>query len=272
MESVKWPVDGRFPRPELEIAHRDVYADSPYTCFTICDPVYFRHYADRFISTLREQCGRINVFLLLVNPDDDIVGDAVKYSGMTVGITKYDGRWLFEFTTAARFILARDILGVTNGPTVFMDVDSVFRPGSAEIMSKMSRYPLAFCDTGKLWPILCVSAANLAAYPSQTAFSFFDAAGDFMREDLTREGPLWGFDQTGLYRAVCLGKKVGWEMTEINSILEGTAILPDFFTLDKEETIPLNERIALRTNAHYLYRGISTERKLYFATGVKNPR
>ncbi|GHV27017.1 hypothetical protein FACS1894167_01320 [Synergistales bacterium] len=256
LECVNYPIAERFPKPSFEIVHRDLYESSPYTVFTISDSVYFRKYFARFAGELREQCGNVNIFLMLVNPEDDVISRAKEYGGMTLASTEYSGRWMAEFCVSSRFMLANDILNYVGGATIFTDVDSKFPQGSAEILSKISQYPLVLCDTGSLYPLLRIDGAIQAVQPTGETFSFFDAASDFMREDFTRTGPIYAFDQMALYRAVCLWKKKGLAVTEINSLIGGDKKFPKFFKLTEEDdVIPLGERIPLRTNNNYKPKG-----------------
>jgi hypothetical protein len=266
LEGVAWPSPARFPQPRLDILSRKPFNDSPYTCFTICDPVYFRHYSEPFIKGLREACGRVNIFILLVNPDDGIIAGAREYDGMTVAAARYDGRWIFEFCTSARFMLAGDILREIGGPAVFLDIDSNFPPGSAEILSKVAAKPLSICDTRDVHPVLRISAALLGAHPTPDAFSFFDAARDFILEDMTRSGPLWGLDQMALYRAACLGRQNGWNISDINKDIEGLGRAPNVFVKSGGEVIPLEERQAIRTNSFYKVEKISLDGRFSFRT------
>ncbi|GHV27013.1 hypothetical protein FACS1894167_01310 [Synergistales bacterium] len=262
LEGVNYPIAERFPKPSFDIVHCDLYGSSPYTVFTLADNVYFRKYFARFASELREQCGNVNIFLMLVNPDEDVISRAKEYGGMTLASTKYDGSWMVEFCISSRFMMANDILKSVGGTTIFIDFDSTFPQGSFEILSKISQYSLAMCDTGKSYPALRITAALLAAQPTEETFSFFDTASDFMREDFTRAGPVYAFDQMALYRAVCLWKKKGLAVTEINSLIGGDARFPGFFCLKEEDVIPLEERWRLRTLAHYKFKGFRPDGRL----------
>ncbi|GHV55903.1 hypothetical protein FACS1894216_19190 [Synergistales bacterium] len=264
LECVNYPITERFPKPSFEIVHRDLYESSPYTVFTLADNVYFRKYFARFAGELREQCGNVNIFLMLVNPDEDVISRAKEYGGMTLASTKYDGSWMVEFCISSRFMMANDILKTVRGTTIFIDFDSTFPQGSDEILSKISQYPLVLCDTGSLYPLLQITAALLAAQPTEETFSFFDTASDFMREDFTRAGPVYAFDQMALYRTLCLWKKKGMEVTEINSLIGGDARFPDFFCLKEEDVIPLAARKPLRTNDHYELKGFRPDGRLVF--------
>jgi hypothetical protein len=62
-----------------------------------------------------------------------------------------------------------------------------------------------------------------------------------------------------LYRAVCLGREKGWDMSEINKDIAGIGRAPGMFIKPAGEVIPLTERVAIRTNAFYKISGISPE-------------
>jgi predicted nucleotidyltransferase len=78
-------------------------------------------------------------------------------------------------------------------------IRSKFPQGSSEILSKISQYPLALCDTGDLHPLLRIAGGLLAAQPTEETFSFFDTASDFMREDFVRKYELKGVYLFGSY-------------------------------------------------------------------------
>ncbi|GHV27006.1 hypothetical protein FACS1894167_01290 [Synergistales bacterium] len=264
LECVNYPIAERFPKPSFDIVHRDLYESSPYTVFTLADNVYFRKYFARFAGELREQCGNVNIFLMLVNPEDDVISLAKEYGGITLASTKYDGDWMPEFCVSSRFMMANDILKTVGCATIFIDVDSTFPQGSSEILSKISQYPLALCDTRELYPLLRIAGGLLAAQPDEETFYFFDTASDFMREDFTRSGPIYAFDQMALYRTLCLWKKKGMGITEINSLIGNDARFPDFFCLKGEDVIPFAARKPLRTNNHYELKGFRPDGRLIF--------
>jgi hypothetical protein len=264
LEGALWPSPKRFPEPLLEILSRNAFRDSPYTCVTVCDSKYFRHYAHGFVEGLRGACGRVSVFLLLVNPDEGIIADACGFDGATVAATRYNGTWIAEFSASARFILASGILDEIGGPALFLDIDSHFPKGSAEAFSIVAGKPLSVCDTGELFPFLRISAALLGLRPAPGTYEFLKALKDFLLEDMTREGPLWGMDQAALYRAVCLGKENGWGMSDINKDIEGLGRAPGMFVKPAGEVIPLEERRAIRTNSFYGLAGIESDGRLLF--------
>jgi hypothetical protein len=188
LEGALWPSPKRFPAPPLEILSRDAFGDSPYTCVTICDKRYFSHYARNFVEGLRRACGRVNVFLLLVNPDEEAIAEASGFDGATVAATRYDGPWIFEFCVSARFMLAEEILNEIGGPAIFLDVDSDFPKESAEALSIVAGKNLSVCDNGSLFPLLRISGALLGLRQAPDTYEFLSAMKDFLLEDMAREG------------------------------------------------------------------------------------
>ncbi|MDR0647813.1 MAG: hypothetical protein LBF92_00550 [Synergistaceae bacterium] len=272
LESVLWPQAKRFPAPRLEILRRGAFSGSPYTCVTICDKRYFSHYARSFIDGLRRACGNISVFLLLVDPDDETIVSASEFDGVTVAATRYGGPWTFEFCVSVRFMLAGEILDGIGGPAVFLDVDSDFREGSAEALSIVARKPLSVCDNGSLFPLLRICGGMLGLRPAPDTYAFLGAAREFLLEDMAREGPLWGLDQMALYRAVCLGREKGWDISDINADIAGIGRAPDMFIKPAGEVIPLDERRAIRTNAFYEFSGFSPDGRMTWAPADGQPR
>ncbi|MDR1137564.1 MAG: hypothetical protein LBK91_04500, partial [Synergistaceae bacterium] len=259
LEGVHFPVKERFPEPPMDIFIRNGYAGSIYTCVASCDLVYFYKYAENFIKEFKNACPGVNIFLLAVNPNKNMINRTKAFDGVTLGATGYKGKWTAEFAASARFMLADKILTETGGPTIFMDIDSRFPDGTSDILSLLSRENLAVCDTGSLFPFNIISAALLCARPCEESFNFFGAVKECILSDFAREGPLWGLDQTALYRAVCIGKEKGWNISETNGLLNGRAKLPDFFVMNEDETVPLERRTGKRTNNFYRLTGFSDE-------------
>ncbi len=220
MESVVWPSAARFPKPSLEILGANSYGNSPYTCVLICDPVYCRYYAERFIGSLRQSAGNIDVFALVVNPDRDALDLLRTFDGVTIAKTEYVGEWMGEFCVSARFILANDMMRAIRSPSIFIDVDSVLPEGSHEFLLKISEQPLCYAEFDDLSPMLKVVGGILGARPCEDAERFWDYAADCMREGMAREGWLWALDQFSLYRTVCHGLQGGWNMVRIDELLE----------------------------------------------------
>jgi hypothetical protein len=261
LEGVTRPSFSRYPEPPFKILYQNIYEDSPYTCCVVCDFVYFYHYAEEFIKKFQEVCGGVNIFLLVVNPNKNIISRLKNYEGITVAETRYKDKWIAEFSASARFILANEIMEKTGGPTIFLDIDSKIPEGSDAILSALSRQKLAVCDTGAWHPWSKISAAILCAHPSEEVYEFFEAVKGYILEDLTREGPLWGLDQVALYRAVCIGRDRGWDITDINKFLGGDIQMPAFFVKDSG-VIPLENRRAKRTNNYYSVRDITEDGRL----------
>lgn len=260
LEDLQWPQEERFPEPPFEILHESPNPDSPYTCCFTCDPVYFKNYAERFITNLREQCGDINIFALMVNGEDDDIERAKAFGGITIARTTYTERWIAEFCICSRFLLANKILQRIDGPVLFMDVDAAFPDGSAEVLQKISRHPLSYSNTGEPCPSLMVDASIIGAHPGdEDARKFFDAAASYMSKNLIRKGPIWMLDQSALYRAVCDAKAKGWRIVEMNDLVD--VPMPVFFK-QGGHVQSLDERRAIRTTAVYLFDSFAPNKRI----------
>jgi hypothetical protein len=221
LETLSWPQTQAFAKPEFEIIHRGQPGNAPYACFTICDPVYFRRFADGFVESVRGALGPVNIFMLLVNPDEETSARAAGYDGVTVAKTYYQGGRLYEFCSAARFALARDVLEATERPTVFMDIDVSLPRDCGAILAEMTRHSVSVFDTGALCPSERISSSVTASRPCDEAFAFWDAAGGFVLANMTREGPVSALGKTALYMAAARGRAAGWD---ISAQSEGIAI------------------------------------------------
>ena len=265
MESVIWPGNGRFPKPSLEILTTNSYGNSPYTCVFTCDPVYCRYYAERFINSLRRTAGDIDVFALVVNPDQGSLDLLRTFEGLTIARTEYSGEWGTEFCTCARFMLANDVMRAVSAPMIFMDVDSFFPEGSDAFLSTISKQPLAYAEIDDVSPILKVTASVLGARPCRDAGNFFEFAADCMREGMTREGWLWGLDQLSLYRAVCHGLQNAWDMVKIDECLgRSKGFIGDFFN-QGGHIQSLDQRKNTRTSNAFRFNGFGKDKRMLFA-------
>ncbi|MDR1137907.1 MAG: hypothetical protein LBK91_06250, partial [Synergistaceae bacterium] len=217
LETLSWPETHVFAKPEMEIIHGGGRGNPPFVCFTICDPVYFRRYADGFVGGIRRECGPVNIFMLLVNPDDDVSSKAAGYDGVTVAKTSYEGDRLYEFCSAARFAVAGNVLRITGAPMIFMDIDVEPSQGCASLFSKMTEHSVSVHDTGGLLPSERISSSVISSRTGEEAFAFWDTAGDFVLANMTREGPIAALAKTALYIAVCRGRAMGWDISAQNT-------------------------------------------------------
>ncbi len=266
MESVSCPDEGYFHKPSLEILTANSDGNSPYTCAFICDSEYCRYYAERFIHSLRQHAGDIDVFALVVNPDQNALDLLRSFDGVTVAKTEYGGEWVGEFCTCARFMLANDIvMRVLNTPTIFMDVDSLFPEGSRDFLQEISHQPLCYAEVDDVFPTLRISASVIGARPCEDAEKFFDFSSCRMREGMAREGWLWGLDQFSLYRAVCHGLQNGWNMVKIDECLgRPKGFITDFFSRG-DHVQPLDQRKIARTNYTYRFDGFGKDKRVLFS-------
>ncbi len=261
-ECITWPDEGCFPKPPLEILTTSSYGNSPYTCAFICDPAYCRYYAERFIGSLRRYAGDIDVFALVVNPDQDALDLLQTFKGVTIAKTKYSGEWMGEFCTCARFMLANDVMRVVNAPTIFMDADALFPERSNEFLLKISQHPLAYAEIDDVFPTLRISASVLGAQPCKDAEEFFKFSADCMREGMAKEGCLWGVDQFSLYRAVCHGLQSGWNIVKIDEHLgRPKGFITDFFSRGNHVQ-SLDRRKCARTNNVYRFIGFGKDKRV----------
>ncbi|MDR2780145.1 MAG: hypothetical protein LBB28_03375 [Synergistaceae bacterium] len=245
LETLSWPEPNTFAKPEFEIIHSNKRGDSPYSFFAVCDPVYFRRFADGFVGGIRGACGSANIFLLLVNPDDDVLDGAAGYDGVTAAKTSYQGDRLYEFCSAARFAVAGDVLKITGAPTIFMDIDVTPPPECGAILAEMTEHSVSVRDTGDLFPSERISSSLAASRPCEEAFAFWDAAGGFVLANMNREGPISSLGKTALYEAVCRGHAAGW----------------DIFTQNRGIDIP-DAGSALKTDRFYWPASVSVEGKI----------
>ncbi|MDR1741659.1 MAG: hypothetical protein LBR38_07455 [Synergistaceae bacterium] len=148
LDNVSRPSPRRFPKPQLEVIKRSA-RHVPFTVCTLCDSAYFRAYGGRFLSSLREQCADAGIFLLLVNPDPDVLAAASSYDDVTSAAIRYDGQWPMEFCISARFILASEVLRLTGGPTIFTESCPKLAGSWAGCTCPMSRRKLCLWRSGK---------------------------------------------------------------------------------------------------------------------------
>ncbi|MDR1916625.1 MAG: hypothetical protein LBQ58_08640 [Synergistaceae bacterium] len=260
LEGVNLPAAEAYPKPSFEIAHNAPFHESPYTCCVICDPVYFNIYADSFVKGLRERCGSVNIFAILVNADDEIASKCAAYDGITVARVSCEGKLIREFCDSARFAMAGDILHATGVPTIFMDIRSTLPSGIAEVMSETAKNPISICDTGNKFPSRRISTAIIGSQPTDESFAFWDTAGDFVLKGLARKGPLSELGGVSLYVAACRGKEAGWDIEDMNG--DGAA-LTDLFAL-KDENKPDGGCLLSTGDGLYILKSVSSKGRVTF--------
>jgi hypothetical protein len=258
MESVAWPSPERYPMPEFEIIYEDCFENSPYTFFIPSSPPYFQHYWDKRIKNIREICGNIDIFLVLINPDDDIIARAKSCKGITI-VTAYHPGKISEFFAVLNLATIIKYLKTHSQPIILIELDSIYPPEAKSVFDFMAKHPISFAETDDLCPVLRVDGGCTAFMPCDEAFSLLDLFIDHIREDLARSGPLYLFDQLAKYRVVAEGKKRGWEMVDINKHTNG-----GFRRLFKESdmSLSLDERKKTRLNDEYAFAGMSEDRRL----------
>jgi hypothetical protein len=213
LETMSWPETNTFAKPQFEIIHPGKPSNSAFSFFAICDPVYFWRFADGFVGGIRGACGNANIFMLLVNPDEDILTKSAGYDGVTAAKTSYSGDCLYEFCSAARFAVAGDVLKITDSPTIFMDVDVALPPECGPVFAEMTCHSVSVRDIGGILPSERISSSIIAARPCEEAFAFWDAAGGFVLANMNREGPVSALSKTALYTAACRGRAMGWDIS-----------------------------------------------------------
>jgi hypothetical protein len=259
MESVAWPSPERYPMPELEIIYEDRFESSPYTLFTFGSPLFFRHYWDKRIKNIREICGDINIFLLLVNPDADSVAKVKSCGGVTIA-TADCPEGTSEHFGLISIVAGKKHLEIYNQPIIGIELDSIYPPEAKDVFDFMAKCPVIIAETDNLCPALRIDGGAHAFMPCDEAFYFLDLFIDHMREDLTRRSsPIYLFDQMARYRVVAEGRKRGWEMLDINKHTNG-----GFRRLFKESdmSLSLDERKKTRLNDKYTFAGMSEDRRL----------
>ncbi|MDR1885942.1 MAG: hypothetical protein LBQ56_06665, partial [Synergistaceae bacterium] len=262
LEGVKLPVAEACPKPSFEITHNASFNESPYTCCVICDPVYFNTYADSFVKGLRERCGSVNLFAVLVNADDEIASKCAAYDGITVARVSYEGKKVREFCASAHFAMAGDILRAIDGPTIFMDIRSTLPSGIMEIMSKMAENPISICDTGNKIPSRRISTAIVGSRPADESFAFWNTAGDFVLKGLARKGPLSELGGMSLYVATCKGREAGWNIADMKG--DGAA-LADFFASNDEDN-PNGDPLPPTGDELYILKSVSSKGRITYSS------
>ena len=77
LEAVTWPETESFvfPRPIAKLVHKNLFEQTPYALFTGFSPEYVRRYLRERLQNIRRECGRVNVLVHLLNPDNGIIDE-----------------------------------------------------------------------------------------------------------------------------------------------------------------------------------------------------
>ena len=249
VEDMHWVGKTFLPHPDFELMNdSSCESVSDFVGAFFCDSVYFKHYAEVFLSCWRKNVGQQTILACIVNPDADILPQAAslseKYGNVLIGTTTYSGDKVPEYCTAIRFLLANRLLRTFGKPIILFDADALFSEGSLPVVEQIARYPLSFIDTRIQQVNLQIDASVVGAHPGTESEAFFDVVSDYLRAKLLEYGPIWTVDQVALHRGVSYGKKEGFSMTDLVGVLPENARLPEFFK--KEHDIAFEERGASR--------------------------
>ena len=219
LEDLEWPGEERFPKPIFEVLHKNPFGDSSYTCAVACDPNYYERHFAKFAKSLRDRCGNIDIFLLLIDPDDKVVSDAMGYDGVTIAKTEHDGRWRAEFRSLSMLMMANEILRTTDNPTIFMDADAISPSDSDKFLTEISKLSIGLYETGEVLPTNMISSKLLVSHHDDRAKAFWDTVEEFVSRGFARKGPLVGLGQTALLVAASKLRAGGFSVPEINAAL-----------------------------------------------------
>ncbi|GHV53627.1 hypothetical protein FACS1894216_11990 [Synergistales bacterium] len=220
LDEMKWTVYDPWTKPRLEIIRDARFAESPYACYVTCTPDQFEENADTFIKNLREHCGNVNIFMLLVNPDDEVITKASCLDGIVVA--KFPGFfvWKRKVRASVRLLYVGDVLSTMNEPVILMDINSAFPENSAEILSGIAQNDVTLYDTGDVFPSSCISQTVIGSRPSEDAYSFWSEVGRVISNGFPRQGLLMAeLPGIALYAAACASRDKGRNITftDLNS-------------------------------------------------------
>ncbi|GHV53394.1 hypothetical protein FACS1894216_11300 [Synergistales bacterium] len=223
LDEMKWAVYDPWKKPSLQIFRDARFSDSLYTCFVTCTPDQFEDNADVFVKTLREHCGAVNIFMLLLNPNNEMIAKVSSIEGVVAA--KYPhglGGWKRKVRASVRLLYAGDVLRAMNEPVVLMDIDAAFPENSAEILSGIAQNDVTLYETGDLFPSSRISQTVIGSRPSEDAYSFWSAVGEVVLSGLSRQGLLMAeLPGVALYAGACAGHDKGWNITFAVSAPEG---------------------------------------------------
>ncbi|GHV28369.1 hypothetical protein FACS1894167_05170 [Synergistales bacterium] len=223
LDEMKWTVYDPYPKPPLEIIRDSRFAASPYTCFVTCTPDQFEDNADVFVKTLRKHCGAVNIFMLLINPNGEMLAKIPNIDGIVAAKIPWEIIWWKRKVRASfRLLLAGDVLRTMNEPVILMDINAAFPENSAEILSGIAQNDVTLYDTGDLFPSSRISQTVIGSRPSEDAYSFWSAVGEVVLNGLSRQGLLMEeLPGIALYAGACAGHDKGWNITFAVSAPEG---------------------------------------------------
>ncbi len=253
MEPSDWVPAARIAAPLLHLREESSFPDAEIACVAFADPIYFRHYARDFLAGLTAALGQDCLPLVgVINPDpgsqDQMDALRAEFPRVRFLVVDYPGAKIAEMAASARFVLANELLDRLARPTIFLDIDSGFRPATGEALRAIAEFPLAYQNRATLPPHLIVDACVVGAHPGDASRRFFGIAADYILGKMAEDLPLWMFDQVALHRAVSLA---GIQMTDLCRTFRGRweVDFPDFFKRD--HTVSDGERFAARTNARF---------------------
>jgi hypothetical protein len=215
LDEMKWTVYDPWTKPSLQILRDARFAESPYTCFVTCTPDQFEESADAFVNNLREHCGNVNIFMLLLNPNNEVITKASSLDGIVAAKYPHStGGWKRKVRASIRLLYAGDALRAMNEPVILMDINSAFPENSAELLSGIARNDITLYDTGDLFPSSRVSQTVIGSRPSEGAYSFWGEVSRVIVNGFRRQGLLMAeLPGIALYAAACASRDNGRNIT-----------------------------------------------------------
>ena len=261
LEDLEWPNESPFRKPSFEIIQDNRFPSAACTCCVAFDSSLAERFFEEFIRTYRDKCERINLFLLLINPDECFASRVCgECDGIIVARTEYTGRWQAEFRSLARFMLSTDILNAIREPTVFMDIDAIFPDDASRLLVDLSRQDIGIIDTGSPLPTGMLSTKFVVSNADDVAKSFWKSVENIILSEFTRIGPLRGIGEMALLAATSGQRAKGDIVSVLNSDFESGANIIDVF-------YPEGDRLELWTesevtNNYYRTKSITQEKRI----------
>lgn len=250
LERSDWIAGGPAPTPSLEVLHQGS-ARGGFACLAAADSRYFVTYAPDFLADVQARLGGMaDPVLVLVDPDAEALACAAelaaRHPNATILANAYGGGKLVEYCSGARFVVAPEMLRRLNRPTIFMDIDTSFAAGCADVLGHIATLPLTYQHRNVAPPYLIAEACVVGAHPGETGERFFTDAARYFLAKLGEEGPLWHIDQVALHRASCLARQRGAPPVDLAGVFGGAIELPGYFK--KPHTLEFGSRAQDRTD------------------------
>lgn len=177
--------------------------------------------------------------------------------------TYYSSKYLVEYWFASLPRMIKEFSDALGQSVIFAELDSHYPNGISSIFDYMASLPgVPYCDTRLVEPLLKVDGAGMAYIRNSQSPLFYDACAEFTAQTYVRKGPIYLADQLSRYRAVCIGKKKGWIMTDLNEFMEGRFRFFFKGEPEGEHPVPLEERWQARSNSKYRFGGMTSDKRI----------